>query len=194
MSAPRTPSPSGTARSTSSEGPSRRPSTASTAAAGAARRRCRVYDPVTNTWAKAAPLPRSEGEPRRGRPRRQAVRDRRPQRAKRLRRRLRVRPRFGYVVERPSDPAARHRGAAVHAERSTSSAASRRRASGPLAEVYRLAPGTSRWVRIGAMPTARNYAARCRSGARSTPSATAGPRQTRTARRARSSSTATPPA
>ena len=58
----------------------------------------------------------------------------------------------------PSIPPRGTAGAAVHHGSIYVFGGESQSRSRTLADVYRLAPGATRWVRVGAMPTARNYA------------------------------------
>lgn len=117
-----------------------------------------VYDPATDSWTEAAPLPRSEGSPA----------------AVVLGGRIyAIGGRSGfddygdtYVYDPPSDrwsrgppiPPRGTAGAAVWRGSIYVFGGESQKTSSVLADVFRLAPGASRWQRIGRMPTARNYA------------------------------------
>jgi N-acetylneuraminic acid mutarotase len=117
-----------------------------------------VYDPATNSWSEAAPLPRPEGSPA------AVVRDGKL---------YAIGGRSGledygdaYVYDPLTDswsrgPAIPPRGTvgAVVWRRSIYVFGGESQAKGiVLSDVYRLAPGASRWQRVSRMPTARSYA------------------------------------
>ena len=117
-----------------------------------------VYDPATNDWSEAAPLPRSEGSPA----------------AVALGGKIyAIGGRSGlddygdtYVYDPASDswsrgpsiPPRGTAGAVVWRGSIYVFGGESQKTGRVLADVYRLAPGATRWQRVSRMPTARNYA------------------------------------
>jgi N-acetylneuraminic acid mutarotase len=117
-----------------------------------------VYDPASNTWSNAAPLPRSEGSPA------AVVLDGKI---------YAIGGRSGFDdygdtfvfdptsnswSRGPTLPPRGTAGAAVWRGSIYVFGGESQRTGRVLADVYRLAPGASRWQRVGRMPRGRNYA------------------------------------
>ncbi len=117
-----------------------------------------VYDPATNSWSEAAPLPRSEGSPAAvvlggkiyaigGRSGLEDYGDT-----------YIYDPQADSWSRGPSIPPRGTAGAAVWRGSIYVFGGESQKTGKALSDVYRLAPGGSRWQRVSRMPTARNYA------------------------------------